>query len=343
MFFRKKIVGIDIGVGSIKVVEISKLGSKKKLENYGELKTDFLGQTSGKNFLPNNLAAEAIKAILDETKIKTKEVIFSIPDFSSFCTSFDMPQMTAEEIPGAVQYNASQYITLPISEVTLDWQVMQKNPADKNSSLRVFLVAIPKKMIEDYQVIAKLAGLELYALEAESFGITRALVKDDKKIICLIDIGAETSTINIVDKGYLRGSYSSNFSGNKITNSLVSILKIDKSKAEEIKIKEGILASNIEVNNNINSLVDPFLSEIKFICDEFLQKENKEIQEIYLSGGTANLPGLKEYFKEKLKKEITIPDCFLDISYPPTLKKTLSEIGPSFSAAVGVALFRLNK
>lgn len=343
MFFSKKIVGIDIGTGSIKIAEISKWGKTKKLKNYGELKSDFIAKDALTNgaLVSNNSAATAIRAILNEANIKTKEAIFSIPDFSTFYTSFDIPQMTSEEIPGAIHYNASQYITLPISEVTLDWQIMPKSPADKSSPFKVFLVAMPNKVVEDYKAIAKLSGLELYALEAEVFGITRALIKDNKKTICLVDMGAETSTINIVDAGFLKSSYSFGFSGSKLTDSLSSILKLDHNQSEEIKNKEGLLSQKNDVAKNISLLIDPLLAEIKIICEKFLQKENKEIEEIYLTGGTANLPGLKEYFKDNLKKNILIPNCFSGISYPSILEQTILEISPRFSAAVGVALYKL--
>lgn len=342
MFFSKKIIGIDIGVGSIKIVELSGSKKNKKLLNYAELKTDAVsgGQKIPSSQLSNNDAANVIRAMLQEAKIKTKEVIFSIPDFSTFFTSFDIPQMTPEEIPGAVQYSASQFVTLPMSEITLDWQVMQKAPNDKSSQIKVFLVAVPNKLVSDYQAIAKLAGLDLYALEAEVFGITRALIKDNKKTICLIDMGAETSTINIVDGGYLRKSYSFVFSSNKLTNSISSLLKLDKNRAEELKIKDGLLSKDSNVVSTISSALDPLVMEMRAVIDEFKQKENKVIEEIYLTGGSANLPGLKEYVKGKLGKEPFIPNCFIDIDCPAGLQKNIVEMAPRFSAAVGVALYR---
>ena len=199
IFFKRKMIGIDIGTSAIKIVELSRVGNTKVLENYVEFK---LPAVDGKSVPNNNRVTQpsleylslAIKEMLSEAHIKTKSVIFSIPDFSTFCTSFEIPAMTKEEIPGAILYNASQYITLPISEVTLDWQITPTLPNDKNSPLKVFLVAVPNQIIEDYKAIAKGAGLQMYALEAEVLGITRALIKNNitggavKKTICLIDI-----------------------------------------------------------------------------------------------------------------------------------------------------------
>jgi len=119
----------------------------------------------------------------DEAKIKTKAAIFSIPDFSTFCTSIELPPMTEKEIEQAVYYAAPQYIPLPIAETTLDWRVVGGTPGDKNSPLKIFLIAIPKQIVQGYQKIAQSAGLELYALEAETLALARALVKSRRFVV----------------------------------------------------------------------------------------------------------------------------------------------------------------
>ena len=108
MFFPKKMVGIDVGTSSIKVVEISRWGQGKTLENYGEIKSvslykePFRNVEKGGYLLSNYFVSRAVRAVLDEARIRTKAVIFSIPDFSTFCTSFELPPMNAKELPDAV-------------------------------------------------------------------------------------------------------------------------------------------------------------------------------------------------------------------------------------------------
>ena len=153
MFFPKKMVGIDIGTASIKVVEISRWGQGKALENYGEIKSvslykePFRNVEKGSYLLSNYFVSRAIRAVLDEARIKTKAAIISIPDFSTFCTSFELPPMSANELKDAVYYNASQYIPLPITETTLDWRLIGGIPGEKQSGLKIFLVAIPNQII----------------------------------------------------------------------------------------------------------------------------------------------------------------------------------------------------
>jgi Tfp pilus assembly PilM family ATPase len=78
--------------------------------------------------------------------------------------------------------------------------------------------------------------------------------------------------------------------------------------------------------------------EVRKMLSDYYQQEGKDIAEIYLTGGTSNLPGLREYFSEVLKKKVEIPNCFSELLYPPILGRTIEKIAPSFSVATGVAL-----
>ena len=344
MFFPKKMLGVDVGTSSIKIVEISRWGGGKTLENYGEVASTALYKEPVKTFergsylLSDFFVSRAVTAILQEAKIKTKEAIFSIPDFSTFCTSMELPPMTEKEIQQAVYYTAPQHIPLSITETTLDWKVVSGTPGDKNSSLKILLIAIPNQVVQGYQKIAREAGLELYALEAETLAITRALVKDKKKIICLMDIGVQSTTVNIVDKGILKKSYSFSFASNQLTYAVSSALGLNYQEAEELKNKQGLISLNADLTKTLYLLIDPLLLQIRKVSRDFYQEEGKDIEEIYLTGGTANLPGLREYFQETLKKNVEIPNCFSDLLYPPILEERIKKMGPSFSVAVGLSL-----
>lgn len=346
LFLPKKMVGIDIGTSSLKIVELSKWGGGRTLENYGEIKSSSLYKNKetfrafdgGSFLISEKFISRSIKAVLSESRIKTKAAIFSVPDYSTFCVSFEIPPMSAKEVPEAVRYHAPQYIPLPVSETTLDWRIVGGVPGDGKSNIKIFLVATPNQTVQSYQRIAKMSGLDLYALEAEALAITRSLAKNNKKTICLIDIGVQSTTINIVDRGDLKKSYSSGFAGGQLTHAISSVLGVGKTQSEDIKNQKGLISMDESVAKTLYLLIDPLLIEIRKITADFFKKENKEIEEIYLTGGTANMLGLKEYVKEYLGKEVIVPNCFSDFLYPPILEEALKEMAPSFSVAVGVAM-----
>ena len=342
MFFPKKMLGIDIGTSAIKIVELSRWGQGKTLENYGEIKSvslykeSFRSMEKGSYLLSNYFVARAISAVLDEAKIKTKSVVFSIPDFSTFCTSIELPPMSAKELPEAVYYSAPQYIPLPVSETTLDWKLIGGEPGENGSQLKVLLVAIPNQVVQDYQKVAKLVGLELYALEAESLGLAR--VFGGTQLACVVDIGAQSTTINIVDKGRLEKSYSFDFAGSQLSHAVSSSFGMGRQEAEDLKNKEGLTSTNKNISEAFYMLIDPLIIEVKKVMSDFHLEHGKEVDIVYLTGGTSAMPGLVQYMSEVLKKKVEVPNCFSNILYPPILSKSLEKLSPSFAVATGVAL-----
>lgn len=332
-------LGIDIGSSSIKVVELSKSGKRVKLENYAETQASrekpFRTLEETIPLLSSQEIAKNIKFILEQAKIKTKKTILTIPDFSSFFTWFDLPAMSKEEIPEAVRYEARQHIPSPLSEVTLDWQIMEEE--EKGKKIKILLVAVPNEFVEQYSMISTLAHLELKALEAEVFALARSSLANENKTIVLVDIGARSTTCSVIDNGVLKRSYSFDISGNELTQVISKSLCLDYLKAEELKKNYGILKGR-DTREILIPIIDLILTEIKKVIENFYQSETKTVQKVILGGGTALLPGLKEYFEDDLKKEVKIANPFFGISYPPVLEKTLKEIGPSYAIAVGAAL-----
>lgn len=344
----KEFLGIDIGTSSIKIVEMGKKGKTLELENYGEVKTPFIKKRPFRTFEKNTLllsdreTAEAIQSINLEAGIRTKEANFSIPDFCSFFTTIELPLMSKEEISQAVRYTVRPYIPLPLTEITLDWLITEGEIS--KTPLKILVVAIPNNTINQYKTIARLSNLTLRFLEPEVFALVRSSVKDKKKIIGLIDIGARSTTCSIVEKGVLKKSHSFNIGGNDLTENIAKSLNIGYNKAEEMKRKYGLSFEKEKQEGDPRNvrrisipLVDSILEEVKRIFRNFYREEGKEVEKIILAGGMVLLPGLKEYFLAELKKEVIITEPFSNILYPAILKQTLAKLGLSYAISVGLA------
>ena len=342
----KNFLGIDVGTSSIKVIELSRVGERRKLENYGEMEAGAFFEKPFRTFEKSTLTvfsqdvARAILAILNETKIQTREACFSIPDFSTFFTWFSLPPMTKEEIDQGVKYEARQHIPVPLNEVVLDWQIISGEISDdkKRAPVKILLVAVPNEIIRQYQEIATLANLKLRALEAEVFALARALVRNHKEAQLLVDIGAQSTTVSVIDKGVLKRSHSFDISGNEFTSIISKGFGLDYKSAEMLKRKHGLLPSEQNTKDSLLPLIDLILNEIEKVSFNFYQQEAKEIEKVVIAGGSALMPGLIEYFSEKLKKQVEVANPFADIFYPPILETSLKKVAPSYAIAVGAAL-----
>lgn len=342
----EKFLGIDIGTSFIRIIEIGWRNNSFNLENYCSFKIPYKEDDITRSYnkenlvLSNNDIAEIINFILQDAKISTKDVGFSIPDFSSFFTTLQLPTMTKEEISQAVKYEIRPYIPLPLSEITLDWIIIEGEVG--KTPLKILGVAISNDTIAQYQEIAKLSGLNLKFIEPEAFALTRALsplVKN--QIAALIDIGARSTTCNILENGILKVSHSFNIGSNELTETLAKSLNIEYNEAEELKEGYGLIFDETDiafVKSIILPLVDAIINESKKAFRIFFQNEGKEVSKIVLAGGLAIMPGLKEYFSKETEKETLIANPFLQISYPSIIENIIEKKGPLYAIATGLAL-----
>jgi type IV pilus assembly protein PilM len=361
----KTCLGIDIGTSGVKLVQLSlQQAERVVLEKYGQVSAKAFYEQPFRTFekstllLSNKDIARAIIAICKEAEIKEKKAVFSIPDFASFFTNIDLPPMTKSEISQAVRFEARHHIPLPLPEVTFDWSIIEGELNErKKTPLKVLLVAVPNEVINQYQQIVLMAGLELAGLEVEVFGLVRSLIREDKRTIALLDIGAQSTTVNIIDEGILKFSHSFDVAGNELTQVLAKALNVEYEEAEELKKThglKGVVSKKAEkdqkpplisqkVGNILKPLIDLILTETQRTVQNFYRTKAKKIQKVIVAGGTALLPGLKEYFFQTLKIETEIANPFSGIIYPQILEEELKKMGPSYAIAVGMALKGLEK
>lgn len=339
----KSFLGIDIGTSTIRVVEVSKYGDQEKLENYAYLSIPAFpsgplrAARKGSLVFSSKRLSELIGSMINEAKIESRRAVFSIPDFSTLFTTFTLPQMAEEEIPQAVHFEARRHVPLPLAEVTLDW-LSRKIENEQKGGFEILLVVVPNRIIDQYMEIARLAEIQMVSLEAEAFSLQRALLGKSKETACLIDIGAQSTTCNIVDQGLLRISHSFDIAGNDLTERISKSLNIEYSRAEVIKINRGLLDKENKTDQILKPLLGMIISEIKRVTEIFYEKEGKDVQKYIISGSSGSLPGLKEYFSRALNSDIKIAFPFKNMIYPTVLEQELRKIGPGFSIAVGTAL-----
>ena len=347
--FKKKpnsLLGVDIGASAMKLVEIEKQGGRHKLRNYGIFPLpEYLQSKNYKDYLellkvPAEEIANIIDKVIKEAKIKSRDACVSIPVYSSFFTLIDLPNMSEKEVAAAVPFEARKYVPVPISEVVLDWSIVSQS--DKKSTQQVLIIAVPKEIIARYKKIIKLSGLKLRRMEAEIFSLARALVGNDKSVISIIDAGARSINVSVVDDGFIRANNNLEMGGLKIVDTISQQMKLGPQNIE--KLKKTILVSglseiqNTEVKKIIKSIFNTIFVEIKKITDSYQDKHNRKIEKYILVGGVSQTLDLVDYFTDKFDVEVFLGNPFARVVYPSLLKPAIKEIGPCLAAATGLAM-----
>jgi type IV pilus assembly protein PilM len=346
----KNSLGIDIGASAIKFVELEKKDGRHVLKNYAIYslkeylkKSNYqVGLSSLK--ITNQEIAEIIKRTIKKANIVSNSLCLSVPVYSSFSTVIDFPDMPEKEIASAVSFEAKKYIPVPVSEVILDWSIVGNvgKTSDGKSVQQILLVAVPKDLVNGYNQIVRLSGLKLKAIEEEAFSLSRALIGNDKSVAVMIDSGARSLNVSIVDNGYIKNIHNLEMGGVKLNKIIASQMNIDLEKAEALKKKlpDSELANGHypRLRGVIHSSLEVVVAEIKKIIDSYQEKYDRKVEKCILVGGGVRLFEFVDFLSKRLNVDVSLGDPFARIVYPSLLKPALKELGPSLAVATGLAM-----
>jgi len=336
---KKTYIGVDIGTSGIKIVELRQGGNNVILENYGfseRRKTE----NTGERRLDQDYAVGVIKEICKKAGITSKNAVAALPTFSVFSSIINLSNVPEKALDSAVKWEAKKIIPLPLDEMVIDWKKIENN-GEKTKDTKVLLTAAPKSLVNEYIEIFKRAQINLLSLETETFSLVRSLLGNDKSTIMIVELGASTTDISIVYKSIPVLSRSIDIGGSTITKAISNNLNIGIERSEQFKYDLGI--SSFESRDDVvpkailETLV-PVVNEINYALNLFKNKNNKEVEKIILSGGSAMLANFVNYLSRQLDKKVIIGNPWAQVIYPNELKSTLDEIGPRLAVATGLAM-----
>ncbi len=353
------VIGIDIGSSSLKIVQVKKERGRAILQTYGELGLGpyaklSIGQIAALN--PEEYA-KIVLDLLKEANISSNKGGLAIPLKLSLINVIDIPKVEEREQRNVIELEARKYIPVSISEVTLDYSVI---PQLDDSSLefiesdderkaqedelkkrqKVLLVAIHNQVLNNYSKIVQDSKLNIQFFEVEAFATARACLTGERAPVMIVDMGASSVKIYIIDNGILLSSHTINRGGQDISFSISKGLGIPFDHAEHLKRSLG--KTNVAEEEKIKELVsihqEYIVSELKTVLTVFQKNRNETIAKIILTGGSSNLDGIVDKIQKSFSCEVQVSDPFSKLEAPVSLQETLKITGTTFATAIGLAL-----
>ncbi len=343
-FFKNKpLFGLDIGSGSLKVMQIDEdtlSASKPRVIGYGTTKFDPSAVDSGVIVKPEVVATATLELFKHHLigDITTRRVAMAIPAYRTFTRAITLPGLKTKELREAVQLEAEQYIPLPLEELYLDYSVIK---ATKNTT-EVFAVAVPKRIVDSYLDLASLLGLEVVLIETTLGGSGRLFNRDKQSDAAsvIIDFGSVSSDISIYDNNVLvTGTVQGG--GTVFSESIRRKLGVTAAEASIIKNKYGLSVSKKQ--HDITEALDPTLQqivrEIRRMIRYYEERygADRPITQAVTLGGGANMPGLTEYLTDALRLPVRHCEPWLYFQNKG-LQAPSSVDRPMYATVAGLAL-----
>ena len=292
---------VDIGSDTIKIVVCELFNNKLNLLAASSVKSKGI-----KKGLITDVyeASEAVKAGLAELEemlgIKITKAIASVPGYNTEYTMVkgqiplddDLEGITGHEIVKVLQNSMESksiegkemVTTIPI-DFSVDDNVGIKDPKGmKGGSLstRAIMVSTPKKNIYSVVSLLENIGLEVVDISLNSVGDIYSLKNReiDQKVGAIINIGHETTTVSLYNKGIVVKSSIIGMGGKNIENDIAYIYKLKPSDARMIKEKFALAHKSYASKNDTYDIEDKTGEMIKINQFEVSEIVMSRIEEI---------------------------------------------------------------
>ncbi len=337
----ERLVGVDFGSATIKLVEIEYTDPSYRLVTYGIAQRDHdaykINTVQGQRQV-----AALLQEVVQAARVNTIDTVTAIPALSSFNTVVTLPHMPDKELGSAVQWEAKKLVPLPIEKMKIDWQRIPPDPRDDKDQTKVIITAAPLDIINAYINIFRQVNLNLKSIETEITALRRSLVPHEGGTFLLVDMGATNTNLVLFNRGIPRVNRNVEVGGKTITQRIAESLNVQPERAEQFKNDIGLPLPNQQPHPAAKAaafLIDNMIvREIKRLSRTIQSTEQTNIKKVILIGGCSHLKNLPKYIEHALSLPADIGNPWEHIIYPRDLQHEMLQIGPQLAVAVGLAM-----
>jgi type IV pilus assembly protein PilM len=254
----------------------------------------------------------ALREMLGELGIKGGPVNYAIAAQSVFARFVKLPAVEEEKIERIIAFEAQQNVPFPIDEVVWDYQLVGGGAEEQ---IQVVLVAIKEDLLEDVNAAVESTGLRTSIVCVATMALYNAFrynYSDLAGCSLLVDIGARTTNLLFIEPGKIF-SRSVAIGGGSVSSAIAKEFGEPIGAAELRKKRDGFVSLGgayaepsdpdvARVSKIVRSTMTRLHAEMmRSISHYRAQQQGNAPDRLYLCGGSASTPYMREFFQEKLQ------------------------------------------
>lgn len=191
---------------------------------------------------PIEAQADAIREALRFMPAKGAIMVGALPGQTVVIRYPRLPDVSDAELGRAIEREASQNLPYDLSEVFLDWTVLDRALEGEESVAKVLLVAAKNELIDSRVQVAEAAGIEYNILGVDSLALADAAEACDflrvGETVALVDIGASSTIVHFVKDGVSNFYRDVNWGSKEVYQAVAKGRRIELQEAERL-LREG--------------------------------------------------------------------------------------------------------
>ena len=343
--FRPPTVGLDIGSSAVKAVVLKKGRGGWSLVAAGEAPMPVGGLQDGATAEPTAVS-EAVSGLLDSLKMRRARVAAALAGHAVIVKRLSLPSMSQAELAEAIPWEAEQYIPFDLSEVQLDYQLVNQEGDATKTSLDVLLVAAKKDRIDDRAAVIAQTGRKPAVLDIEAFALANAYEMNyperSDALAALIHVGRSLTIVCLLEKGEPVFTRDISIGGQVHVDAVMRELGhtgIDELVAK--RILHGQFPGDVspeQVAAVLREASAQLVLEVRKTVDFYRATAPVEkLSRIVVSGGAYQAVGLVDLLASEFGAPVDVFDPFRRVS-KPSRAIGADVTGPAYAVAVGLAM-----
>ncbi len=351
---RTRIVTLNLGSQSIELAEF-RAQPPGGLILCGYRSRDLLADPAREAIRSTQVVA-ALREMMAELQIKGGPVNYTVAEESVFTRFIKLPPIDDEKIERIVSFEAAQNVPFPINEVVWDYQLIGGGPREQ---IQVILVAIKADLLDRINGAVEETGLRTSIVDLATMALYNAFChnySDLSGCSLLVDIGARTTNLLFIEPGKIFAR-SVPIGGSSVTSAIAKEFNEPFAAAEFRKKRADFTglagvatgaaspdADAARVSNIMRSTMMRLHAELlRSISHYCTQQQGKPPERVFLSGGGASMPMIREFFHEKLQLPLEFFDPLRKVAIADSMGlEAISQSKHLLGEPVGLALRAAN-
>jgi type IV pilus assembly protein PilM len=259
--------------------------------------------------------AAALREMMSELHIKHGAVNCALPAQSVFARFVKLPSLEHEKLEKIIAFEAQQNVPFPIDDVVWDYQVVG---GGLDEQIQVILVAIKHDLLDGVNGAVEETGLQTSTIDMAPMALYNAFRYSYPSVndcSLLVDIGARTTNVLFIEPRRIF-SRSLPIGGSAITGAIAREFGESFEAAETRKKRDGFVGLGgayadpsdhdiARVSKLARSTMTRLHAELMRSIGHYrAQQGGSRPDRIFLCGGTAGMPYMREFFHEKFQLPI---------------------------------------
>ena len=343
-----RIVTLNIGASRAVLAEYAVQGRQGlTLTAYGS--ADLAGLDWDAEGSAEAVLVPALRETAKSAGIKPGPLALAINGQMVFPRFTKFPTVPADKLEELVRYEVEQEVPFPVDEIVCDHQFLGQTAEGDTAAM---IVAAKLDQVTKVTDVVVAAGFTPVVVDVGPMAVLNALKRSYPGLAggtIVLDIGAKTTSLILVEneKIYLR---SIPVAGNAITKEIAQAFGCSMEEAEALKLERGYVALGgvtedaDEISDRVSKIVRTVLSRLhaeilRSINFYRSQQGGSAPSRMFITGGSAVLPQIDEFFRETLKIEVDFLNPFGGIDFGPGVDQNALETDAfTLAESAGLAL-----